>query len=287
MTALEAETARRALAALRGLVVGDAIGAATEGYRPGEVEEVYDAPITEPLEPVNLYPESAPDRKRAEAGSVTRAAIAGARRLLGVPGGAIEGDALGWAAPLGLVSVAGSPDLITRAASFADGEACAAGAALAAAIAAGLGSRSAGDAVGEAVTAALAAGSPALADAITQAAAIGQASGGQLVGAQVAAEYPPGPERIPAVAFAFGVAVGVQSVRRAMLEAANQGGEASLTAALAGALCGAVAPGSIVESWAVEVETVNGLDLMALTSSLLALRPPPAPPVETKSKKKR
>lgn len=283
-----AEARRRASAALRGLAVGDALGAATEGYRPEEVENVYDAPITELTEPVNLYPESEPDRARAEVGPVTRAAIAGGRRLLGAPGGLIDGDALGWAVPVGIITAAGPVEpLVEAATAFATGEARAAGAAVAAAVAAGIGGFMARDTVAQATLAAVVAGCPALAHAIIRATGIGQASGGRLVGAQIAAECPPGPGPAAAVAFAFGVAFGAQSVRRAMLEAVNQGGESSLTAALVGALCGSFAPATTVETWASEVETANGLNLDALAERLLARRPPPPEAVEMKRKKKR
>lgn len=270
------ERRRRAIAALRALAVGDAMGAATEGYRPEEIEEVYDARVMELVEPVNLYPESAADRGYAAIGPVTRGALAAAEALAG-RGATVEGEALGWAVAVGIATPVGEIERIVELARRFGGEAAgAAGAAVAAGVAAGVGGYMARDAVGQAALAAERAGAARLAAAIARAAGIGQSSGGSAgggaVGVQVAERYPPAGALESVVAFAVGVAFGAQSVRRAVPEAVNQGGEASLTAAIAGALCGGFAPGTAVEAWAREVEAVNGLDLAAVADGLLALR---------------
>jgi ADP-ribosylglycohydrolase len=271
--AISDETRRRAVAVLRALAAGDAIGAAADGYRPAEIADVYDGPITEILEPVNLYPESAPDRARAAVGPVTVSALIAAGRLAGTSPAPAAAAALGWAVALGIASPAGATaTIVTAARDLAEAEAAAAGAAVAAAIAAGIDGYLARDAIGFAALAAESAGAAELADLIVRAAGAAQASGGRLVGTAVAAEAPPGPGSTAIVAFALGVAFGAQSVRRAILEAANQGGAASHTAALAGAICAAFAPASAVEAWADEVERANALDLRATAGELLALR---------------
>ncbi|MGH2603554.1 MAG: hypothetical protein ACRDJ9_29735, partial [Dehalococcoidia bacterium] len=83
---------------------------------------------------------------------------------------------------------------------------------------------------------------------------------------------PPTPGPADAVVFALGVVFGTQSVRRAIPEAVNQGGRASLAAGLAGAITGALVPTSTVESWADEVEGASGLHLTAVAERLLAIR---------------
>lgn len=268
-----AESRRRALAALRALAVGDAMGAATEGYQPDEVEQIYDAPVNELIEPVNLYPESVPDREQGVTGPVTACALAAARRLAGGPVEALDGDVLAWAVPLGLVSPVGQPEeLIRWAGEFASGGARAAGAAAAAAIAAGMAGYLVRDALGQAVRTATAAGDPRLASRLVAAAGSGQSSGGRQVGQIIGAEFPPGPHPADVVVFAFGVAFGTQSVRRAIPAAVNQGGPASLTGALAGALCAVISPASSVEAWGDEVERASGLDLASVADALLTAR---------------
>jgi ADP-ribosylglycohydrolase len=268
-----AEVHRRAVAVLRALAAGDAIGAAAEGYRPEEIIAVYDAPIGELLEPVNLYPESAPDRARAAVGPVTRSALAAADRLAGVSTADVDADAMGWAVALGIASPVDTlPAMIADAAVLASGDAANAGTVVAAAISAGIGGYLARDAISFAALAAREAGAAGLADLIVRAAGLAQASGGRQAGAAVAAEVPPGPGCTLIAAFALGVAFGVQSVRRAILEAVNQGGAASHTAALAGAICASFAPATAVEAWADEVERVSGLHLGRVAGGLLALR---------------
>jgi ADP-ribosylglycohydrolase len=177
----------------------------------------------------------------------------------------------GWAVALGIAR-AGSDLEPILAATRRFGAHGPAGAAVAAAVAAALAGYMARDALALAVRAAERAGGPALARQIVEAAGVAQASGGRGVGAAVAEAANPGPGVDDAVAFAFGVAFGTQSVRRALPQAVNQGGSASLTAGLAGALCGAVAPGSAVEAWTDEVESASGLDLRAAVERLLTLR---------------
>jgi ADP-ribosylglycohydrolase len=266
----DAELRRRALAVLRGLAVGDAMGAATEGYQPDEVIEVYESPIGEMVEPVNLYPESAPDRIRGVIGPVTESAIE-AVSVFASRAVDEEPARLGWSVALGIMSAGVDLDGIVASARRFGGPGPA-GAAVAAAIAAGVLGYMARDALSLAVRAATLAGNDALARRIVEAAGAAQGSGGRLVGAVVADVVGPGPSTDDAVAFAFGVAFGTQSIRRAVPQAVNQGGAASLTAGLAGALCGATAPGSAVEAWSNEVEAASGVDLRAVVDQLLALR---------------
>ena len=267
------EVRRRAVAVLRALAAGDAIGAAAEGYRPEEIIAVYDAPIGELLEPVNLYPESVPDRARAAVGPVTRSAIAAAERMAEASTADVDADALGWAVALGIAWPADAvPAMIAEARDLVGSDAGIAGAAVAAAISAGIGGYLARDTISLAVLAAREAGAAGLADLIVRAAGLAQASGGRQPGAAVAVEVPPGPGSTMIVAFALGVAFGAQSVRRAILEAANQGGTASHTAALTGALCASSAPATAVEAWADEVEGSSGLGLAAVAGGLVSLR---------------
>ncbi|MGH2601777.1 MAG: hypothetical protein ACRDJ9_20635, partial [Dehalococcoidia bacterium] len=232
----EAEIRRRALAALRGLAVGDAMGAAAEGYQPAEIEEVYEAPIAELLDPVNLYPESAPDRVRGAIGPVTESALAIIPFL--------ESDGrpnpppveVSWAVALGIVTPVASLDHVVAA--IPQNEAKAVVAAIVAAVSAGVGGYLARDALALANRATDLAGDPALGQRILQAAGEAQASGGRRVGAFIGADFPPTPGPADAVVFALGVVFGTQSVRRAIPEAVNQGGRASLAAGLAGAITG-------------------------------------------------
>jgi len=283
----EGETRRRALAVLRALATGDALGAACEGYAADEVLAIYEASVTELVEPVNLYPESAPDRERGAVGPVTHGALAGARLLELGPEAAWPAritPLLSWAVPLGMSYPLIEAPIMTRraagiarlseAGSLAGSAACA----LASAISAGLDLYLARDVFGAAIQTAGDTGAPALAQRLAAAAGEAQASGGRGVGRAVARVCPPGPDPVDAAVFAFGVAFGAQSVRRAIIEAANEGGAASLTAGLAGALCAAFAPASSVEAWADEVEAISALDLRAVAGGLLTLRfLPPAP----------
>lgn len=269
----ETEIRRRAVGALRGLAVGDAMGAATEGYLPDEIEEVYEAPIAEFVDPINLYPDAAEDRQRGIVGPVTREALEAAGSFIHGETLSPTVDSIGWAVPLGIISSVDDLDYILRAAGAIDDvAAAAAGAAVAAAIAAGVSGYMARDAVSLAIRAAELAGAPHAARRIIQAAGEAQASGGRRVGEAVAAAVPPGPGIADATAFAFGVAFGAQSVRRAIPEAVNQGRRSSLSAALAGALCGAIVPGSTVESWSDEVEEASEIDLTSIAGRLLEVR---------------
>jgi ADP-ribosylglycohydrolase len=269
----EDEIRRRAIGALRGLAVGDAMGAATEGYLPDEIEEVYEAPIAELVDPINLYPDAVADRQRAVIGEITREAIEAAEALSRGERPILAEDSIGWAVPLGIVSTIDDVENIVKSvADVSDVATAACGAAVAAAVAAGVSAYMARDAISLAVRAAELAGSPAVSQRIIQAAGEAQASGGRQVGAAVGASYPAGPGIVEATAFAFGVAFGAQSVRRAIPEAVNQGRRASLSAGLAGAICGAIVPGSTVESWSDEVETTSDIDLTALAGRLLEAR---------------
>jgi len=266
----EAEIRRRALAALRGLAVGDAMGAAAEGYRPEEIEEVYEAPIAEMLDPVNLYPESAADRTRGAIGPVTESALAIIPFLESGGWPDLSHTEIGWAVPLGIITPVDALDRVVAAIPQTQGKAAAA--AIVAAVAAGAGGHLARDAISLANRATNNAGDPAVGRRILHAAGEAQASGGRRVGAFIGVDFPPGPGPADAVVFALGVAFGTQSVRRAIPEAVNQGGRASLAAGLAGAVTGALVPTSTVESWADEVERVSGLDLTTIAERLLVIR---------------
>jgi ADP-ribosylglycohydrolase len=264
---------RRAIGALRGLAVGDAMGAATEGYFPDEVEEVYEAPIAELVDPINLYPDAVADRQRAAVGGVTRAALEAAEALSRGERPVLAEDSIGWAVPLGIVSTIDDLDGIAETvAGVSDVATAASGAAVAAAVAAGVNGYLVRDAIALAVRVAELTGSPDVARRIVAAAGLAQASGGRQTGAAVGASYSAGPSIVDVTAFAFGVAFGAQSVRRAIPEAVNQGRRASLSAALAGAICGAIVPGSTVESWSDQVEEASAIDLTALVGRLLEVR---------------
>jgi len=65
---------------------------------------------------------------------------------------------------------------------------------------------------------------------------------------------------------------------RAMLLAANLGGDADTLASLAGSLCGGLTGADAVSAeWLAQVEDVNGLDLAGLAARLVALRTGEAP----------
>ncbi len=269
----EDEIRRRAIGALRGLAVGDAMGAATEGYLPDEVDEVYDAPIGELVDPINLYPEIATDRQRGVVGQVTREALDVAASLSRGETPELTEDGVGWAVPLGIISTVDDLDGIVRTvAGVTDIATAACGAAVAAAVAAGVSGYMVRDAISLAVRAAELVGSPEVAHRIVLAAGEAQASGGRQPGAAVGATYPPGPGIVDVTAFAFGVAFGSQSVRRAIPESVNQGRRSSLSAALAGAICGAIVPGSTVESWSDQVEEASEIDLTSIAGQLLEAR---------------
>lgn len=273
------ELQRRAVAALRGLAVGDAMGAATEGYRPEEVEEIYEAQIRELVDPVNLYPELGPDRERGAVGPVTRAAVQVAAALSGESEERPDPEDLGWAVALGITVEGGEiPALVSGARRFAEGEALAAGCAVAAAVAAGVMGVMPRDVLSQAALAADYAGGPELANAVLRAAGVAQASGGRAPGEVLAEQFSPAHDLTSAVAFVFGVAFATQSVRRGVPQTINLGGHASLTGGLVGAICGAFAPNTAVDAWSSEVEASSGLALEALAGRLLALRPPPSPP---------
>lgn len=260
---------RALLGALRGMVVGDAIGAAGEGLAPEEIEEVYDGPITELTDPANLYPERAPDRVRGQIGPVSESALAFARRLTAGEGAAVA-SGMSWPIVLGLVLPRADATSIVEATRSYGGAAPAC--ALAGAVTAALGGYLARDAVGLAAEVAGRAGDQALAGLLVEAAGAAQASGGRMVGEAVAEIAPPWGEFRDSVAFAIGVAFGGYGVRRAVLAAANGGGHASFTAAAAGALCGALAPGSNVQAWSDEVASASGLDLAAVAAGLIRVR---------------
>jgi len=271
----------RLLGALRGLAVGDAFGAATDHYRPNEIDEVYGAPVTELVEPISLYPECGPKRGRGQIGTVASEALRVAEVL--ASGATVHGpfQQLGWAVVVGAVARSSAPDdVLALAASLGGGPSAATIAAMSATAVQGFLVR---DVLMVGAETATRAGSAALGRRLINAAGAAQAAGGRNVGAAVAATAPPGPDDDAVVAFAGGVAFGAQSVRRAIVEATSQGGRASLSAALAGALCGALFPRSSVESWSNDVERASELNLATLTDRLIAASSHPAAGARTGS----
>jgi ADP-ribosylglycohydrolase len=75
------------------------------------------------------------------------------------------------------------------------------------------------------------------------------------------------------VPLALALATITQSAQEAVLLAANVGGDSDSVASVAGAILGAMYPGTVNESWVRVVESVNRHGLAALASQLVKLRP--------------
>jgi len=82
----------------------------------------------------------------------------------------------------------------------------------------------------------------------------------------------PGFEAWEGASFALCLVAGTESAREAILEAANQGGDADSIAAMSGGILGALNPDSLPAEWVAEVERANGLDLVPIARGLVALR---------------
>jgi len=68
------------------------------------------------------------------------------------------------------------------------------------------------------------------------------------------------------------LAYAASGAKEAILEAANQGGDADSIAAMAGGIAAALQPESLPEEWIAEVERVNELDLKRIAEELVSLR---------------
>ncbi len=260
----QTETLTRIGAALRALVVGDALGRVTEHYTPEEILEVYEDIITDFVEPVRLF-----DEERWAAGEVgpPTAIVLEAAAHGGVWPGATganvahlpAGVAVGLARPLAslLHDVHGDGPL----------------AAVAAGTAAAVDGYPFIEIVAAAARAARLAADDDLAEAILQAGGLGQASGGRLAGSVLRGRFPPDGDSRSVVPFVFGIVYALQSARRAIIDAVNQGGHAPETAAIAGAICAAAAPVTLPPSWWAVVERANpDLDLERAAQQFAALR---------------
>ena len=82
----------------------------------------------------------------------------------------------------------------------------------------------------------------------------------------------PGFEAWEGASFALCLVAGTDSAREAILEAANQGGDADSIASMAGGILAALNPDSLPAEWVAEVEWANGLDLAPIARGLVALR---------------
>jgi ADP-ribosylglycohydrolase len=82
--------------------------------------------------------------------------------------------------------------------------------------------------------------------------------------------FPNTPETI--VPLAISLALVTQSVERAVLLAANVGGDSDSVASIAGAIAGALRPETVNEDWFKVVSTVNDDSIVDVASSLSAVR---------------
>jgi len=72
--------------------------------------------------------------------------------------------------------------------------------------------------------------------------------------------------------FALCLGYAVSGAKEAILEAANQGGDADSIASMAGGIAAALKPDSLPEEWIAEVERVNKLGLKRIAEGLVSLR---------------
>jgi ADP-ribosylglycohydrolase len=256
----------RIVAALRALAAGDAMGRATEHYRPDEILDVYDGELEEFIEPVRLFDDEvwAPGETGAPTELVCAlASLQAADIVWGEDATSV--DRLPLALAAGLADAA-----ITWLGAGTD---AAAGTTLATAMQAALAGRAAHEVVALAEQAARAADAR-LAGAIREAVSVAQATGGRRPGEALRLRFSPDGESDQLTPFILGLVYATQSARRAILEAVNQGGHAPETAGIAGALCAAIAPGSLPETWGIAVESINGLHLDAVARAYaVRLRP--------------
>lgn len=260
----QTEMLTRITAALRALAVGDALGRATEHYTPEEILEVYEDIITDFVQPVRLFDEE--QWRVGEIGPPTTIVLEAAEHggvWPGATGANVAhlpaGVAAGLSQPL--------PSLMNEI--HGDGPL----AAVAAGTAAAVDGYPFIEIVAAASRAARLAGDDDLAEAILQAGGLGQASGGRLAGAVLRGRFPSDDGSRSVVPLVFGIVYALQSARRAIIDAVNQGGHAPETAAIAGAICAAAAPVTLPPSWWEVVERANpDLDLEQVARLFAALR---------------
>lgn len=266
-------TLERTTAALRALAAGDAMGRATEHYRPDEIGEVYEEAITEFVEPVRLFDDEI--WTAGEIGPPTEVVLAftpqSEKADAGLPGIRAAVDRLPVALSIGLRYAV--PDLPCAPGSLP----IAAGIepsflAVAAGITAAVDGFTIRDLIRHVMGKAEAIGDGTLVASLAEAVALAETSGGRNAGAILAAAFSPDGGVDALVPFIFGIVYATQSARRAIVEAVNQGGHAPQTAAIAGAICAAALPGTLPRAWGLEVERVNGLDLEAVARRYLAAR---------------
>ncbi|MBM4431346.1 MAG: hypothetical protein FJ026_13535 [Chloroflexi bacterium] len=305
----------RALACLRGVAVGDALGKMTEGYWPGEIAAAYGGPITDFREPIQ--PCSGHTWARAEVtddttftllvahsilaqGLVDRRDISRrilARPIKGWPGWAEfaaandldhVGHRTGNGAPMRIapVGIIHRPENLPRLVDSVE-QACimthhvasalSAAAAIAAAVSAAVEGWSKGQVLALALEAAALGrkrGQVNWAPDLVRVVEVGQqklAEGHDGLGWRLRG-LNPGFEAWEGASFALCLVAGTESVREAILEAANQGGDADSVAAMAGGILAALHPTSLPADWVAEVERANGLDLAPIARGLVALR---------------
>ncbi|MBI2760536.1 MAG: ADP-ribosylglycohydrolase family protein [Chloroflexi bacterium] len=245
-------------AVLGAFAAGDAMGRATEGYRPDEIIEVYEDAVTEFVEPVRLFDDEV--WAKGETGDATTHVVTGhdaltlTARIKEYAGIDLLplGVALGLRWPLS--ELPGRSVGATQAA-------------VAAGVSAALDGLSASDALESAALAARDAGDGALAESIMQAGGIAQASGGRRSGEALREDFPPDGDARSVVAFVFGIVYATSSARRAIVEAVSQGGHAPETAAIAGAICAALTPASFPRAWGETVERVNSHNFRAAATA--------------------
>jgi ADP-ribosylglycohydrolase len=82
--------------------------------------------------------------------------------------------------------------------------------------------------------------------------------------------FPDGPLTI--VPLALGLATLMDSAEKAILLAANVGGDSDSVASIAGGVLGAMYPDTVNQQWYEVTERINGYDLAPIASALAALR---------------
>ena len=237
---------QRALAALQALAVGEAMGRITEHYQPAEIVEVYDDLLEDFIEPVRLFDDD--PWQQAEVGALTTAVLSALLKRT-----VVTDDAETRSLALLLAGVLNGGMPVAE-----SGAEAAVGAMLAAAMQ--------GVPISDALIAVLdaCAPEPDLRSGVSAAAGIAQSSGGRGVGDQLMERFSPHGGLEALLPFVIGVVYATQSARRAILEAVNHGGNAPLTAALAGLLAAALAPQTLPGAWVAEVAQANQIDFAAV-----------------------
>jgi ADP-ribosylglycohydrolase len=241
-------------AVLGAFASGDAMGRATEGYRPEEIAEVYEDAVAEFVEPVRLFDDEV--WAEGEAGDATAHVVNGHDPT------ALDARMTEYAG-IDLLPLGVALGLQRRFDDPADVAGGAPVAAVAAGVSAALDEQSVSDVMRLAALAARGAGDDALAESIARAGGIAQASGGRRSGEALRGEFPPDGDARSVVAFVFGIVYATRSARRAIVESVNEGGHAPATAAIAGAICAALTPASLPRTWADTVGRINSHDFRA------------------------